>query len=301
MKTFAITLSLLLAMGSKASAELHTLTVELPPVKLDKPYPAMEGPFRNIVVPLDMTKGYFLVSTKIEVLNHGQLAPEFLCHARLGITAKGVDLEHLKQLSTALIAISQGNLTIDFPPGYGLVMRSPVNNPQLVFGAQLQNPAAAKDSEVMIRAVIQYRDADDGLKRLRPLRIGSAGDELHSMPNMLGYGMFMVKPGPYHTSGEVHFKFPRNAPQLTIHFARAHLHAFAKSLELYDETTHSTAWKGLATTNAKTLSLDHVDAYSSAKGFAIYRDHHYIWKAEYNNTSANTVDGMAFLHAFYDL
>jgi hypothetical protein len=114
------------------------------------------------------------------------------------------------------------------------------------------------------------------------------------------HGMFMLEPGKFDKEGTAKFKFPEGKDRVTIHYARAHLHAFAKYIELWDDTDHKSVWKANAATNPKTMSLENINHYSSTDGLTILKSHHYLWKARYQNTSAEAVDAMAFLHVFYN-
>jgi hypothetical protein len=79
----------------------------------------------------------------------------------------------------------------------------------------------------------------------------------------------------------------------TLHFATAHLHPFAESLELRDVTTNETVFIAKAEQATGGIGLASVTQFSNADGVPIYRDHEYDLISVYNNTSGVDQDAMA--------
>jgi hypothetical protein len=300
-----------LALASSARAAVKTATLELKDYILDKPSAAMEGPVKHGFVTLEGEDSVWVLGQKIEILDRGRPAPQYLCHSRLGLADKDVQVGKVDTIRkeynmNRVISVSQGATDVEFPPGFAF--KANMRNRRLLFGAQLQSPAfAGAPLNLSVRTSIRYMDEksgrEAGLQELRSLRFEFPGmsDEHHDHHWMHDHGgQFSVSPGKRVFTQD----FPAGSfgwlpYTTTIHYMRPHLHAYATSVELYDVTDGRRLWKGRARTDPATGALAHVDAYSSAEGLRVFRDHAYRVIAEYDNTTSEPVDAMIFLTAYY--
>jgi hypothetical protein len=77
-----------------------------------------------------------------------------------------------------------------------------------------------------------------------------------------------------------------------------HLHPFAESLEFRDLTAGTTIFKSKARNPKDRIGLDHVDAFSSAEGVPLFKDHQYELVSVYDNTSGVDQDSMAVMYIY---
>jgi len=84
----------------------------------------------------------------------------------------------------------------------------------------------------------------------------------------------------------------------TVHCIAVHLHPFAESLELFDATLGRRVFISHARPSRSRLGLRSVDTFSSVDGIPIYRDHEYVLKSVYNNTTGEDQDAMAVLYLY---
>jgi hypothetical protein len=203
------------------------------------------------------------------------------------------------------ISVSQGGMDVQLPEGFGY--RVNLAKHRLVFDAQLQNPKFVKPLNLSVRTTVKYMDDESarkaGLIELRSVRFTLPGmdmDMSHDSSWVHHHGgQFSVPPGKREFSQIFRAEDYHFPAKTTVHYMRPHLHAYAKSIALIDETAKKTLWKGTAQTDSKTGSLSHVDIYSSSEGFQIYRSHTYRLVSEYENPNATPVDAMVMLTIYY--
>lgn len=301
---------------------VKSASVKIAAVKLDKPYPAMEGPNPHVILPLPPSlKAPFIWVTgfKIDVTDKGRPAPQFLCHSRFGTVTSDVKLGSIRSISREvgpgvrfLASLSQGQTEMEFPAGFALRVPLPAGRQDLIFGAQLQNPEGKSPKNLDVSGMIRYLDgeagADAGLRPLQvtklavtqatPLKADSHSHTHHAHADETG--MFMVPPGRHRYSTDAKLPMPAGKDKGVVHYIRVHLHAHATSIEIVDVTTGKSLWKGVARTNSATASLEHTDHYESQTGFPIFADRSYRLVAEYDNPTAKPVDAMAFTSIYYE-
>ncbi len=78
-----------------------------------------------------------------------------------------------------------------------------------------------------------------------------------------------------------------------LHYAAAHLHPFAKSLEIRDMTTGKTVFLAKAENPPTGIGLTHVDDYASADGVLMDHTHKYSLISTYDNPTNANADSMA--------
>ena len=83
----------------------------------------------------------------------------------------------------------------------------------------------------------------------------------------------------------------------TVHFMWMHVHPYAESLQLRDETIDRIVWKGNVKNDpdSKRAIILTTDTYSSQDGLLLHRDHKYELIATYQNPTPHPVDAMASL------
>ncbi len=84
----------------------------------------------------------------------------------------------------------------------------------------------------------------------------------------------------------------------TAHFISVHLHAYGQNIELMDLTAKKSVFKSNATNSKGNPQIMNLQYYSSKKGIRLYKDHDYELISEYNNTSDQDIDAMAYMY-FY--
>ncbi|MEA2165375.1 MAG: hypothetical protein QOK37_3502 [Thermoanaerobaculia bacterium] len=78
-----------------------------------------------------------------------------------------------------------------------------------------------------------------------------------------------------------------------LHYAAAHLHPFARTLEMRDMTTGQTVFLAKAQNPKDGVGLLHVDELASAEGVALNHTHKYSLISTYDNPTNANVDSMA--------
>ena len=84
----------------------------------------------------------------------------------------------------------------------------------------------------------------------------------------------------------------------SVHYIATHLHPFAESLELRDQTTGETIFKSRTRQVEKGIGLAEVEAFSSEAGVPLYKDHEYQLISVYNNTTDRPQDSMAVMYLY---
>jgi len=305
---------------------------------VDQKYRSMMGPWSSQPVLLHPSEPPELVwITGYEAVMVGpdgetQKPQDFMCHSNLDIDVA----EHLREVgatpafSPRLFTLSQGQFEIDFPEGFGIPVMS---DRALDLTTQVLNlNHEGAPVEVRHKVTIDYvldRDLDRPMKALFP--VGAYGlallegddgyfgvskpDEEHHGPGcMIGdnasdhtyddlrgrkfTGHWVVPPGRQvnHTLVTHLMQVPYDT---RIHYIAVHLHPFAESLELRDLTTGETLFKSKAhNLGGGRIGLAEVEAFSSAEGIPVYRDHEYELVSVYDNTSGESQDSMAVMYIY---
>ena len=267
-------------------------TVLSPVYHVDKKYRSMMGPQSSRTVHVgDPAKNALMWITGYSARMVGQdgrssMPQEYMCHSNLDLDP----IEHRNHvhaesgISGRLFTLSQGQFDIDFPPGFGIPVRS---QEALRLTTQVLNlNAEAPNLDVRHKVTIRYR-ADAPSMAIRPLfqksvyglalidgkdgHYGKTGNETHPAE---GTGCLERQNASAHTyqDGEGrtftgHWVVPpgrevntTRVTQLlslpydtTVHYIAVHLHPFAESLELKDLNTGKVVFRSEAT-NYRTKS-----------------------------------------------
>jgi len=263
----------------------------------------------------------------------------FMCHSNLEMRA----FDHRKDFPTKLVfkmgrlfTLSQGQLAIEFPPGFGIPIMS---DQELSLATQVLNHNI-EGEEIDVRhdvAIDFVRDRDlktpmipliqGGVSALKMVEgeegyfglsesdidpkahgpgclLGDSAPTKPGMPDSFGdgqgrrfTGFWMVEPGIEENHSLVTNRL-HLAYDTTIHYIAVHLHPFAESLELRDLTTGETLFKSRTRQAKKGIGLDEVEYYSSVEGIPIYTTHEYELVSVYDNTTEIRQDSMATMLLF---
>ncbi len=265
----------------------------------------------------------------------GKMPALFMCHANLDL-----DVDKHPKLFPChtshdgrLFTLSQGQLEVQFPPGFGIPVLS--NEPLGLITQVLNMNFKDKQFQVRHRVTLDFVRDRDAKQPMKPLYQGGVyglkalsehemaydvadslllGDEKCSSCCLPGkkavetsegvdrYGRkftahWVVKPGREvdHTRATTMFNL---AADTTIHYIAVHMHPFAESLELRDTTTDETLFKSMVRNYDDQIGLAHVDSLSSEEGITVYADHEYEVVSTYNNTSDEDQDSMAVMYVY---
>ncbi len=309
---------------------------------IDQKYRSMMGPSstRNIQI-LDSEIPELVWITGYEAVmvapdGETPVAQQFMCHSNLDIDpyAHSALLGKNQAFSPRLFTLSQGQLTIRFPTGFGIPLLS---NEVLDLTTQVLNlhvdakTLATRGLQVRHKVSLEFVREQDVKGRMSPLFpiagyglaliAGDSGhfgerqpqEELHGpgclvgrnasdheYPDPLGRkfsGHWVVPPGrEVNRTLVTHLM---NVPyDTTMHYIAVHLHPFAESLELRDLTTGESLFKSEAENFEGIIGLARVDDYSSVEGIPVFADHQYEMVSIYNNTTAEDQDSMAVMYMY---
>lgn len=256
---------------------------------------------------------------------------EFMCHSNLDIDLSSHRhyLDADVTFSPRLFTLSQGQLEIEFPPGFGIPIR---RSETLRLTTQVLNlNHEAPDVDVRHRITVTYVEDDAAAGRMRALQpiaayglaltegksghfgVGQPDEEVH------GPGCLVEKPASDHEyedgMGRVfsgHWQVPpgeqenrtlvtrlMNVPYKTeMHYVAVHLHPFAESLELRDLTDDLVLFRAEASQFDGKIGLADVDHFVDVEGISLYPDHEYELVSVYRNTSGDVQDSMAVMYIY---
>jgi len=255
------------------------------------------------------------------------MSQEFMCHSNLDFDRQ----RHSRLLSLPiyhtdrLFTLSQGQLEIDLPDGFGLPYYS---DETLQLTTQVLNLNPGDETRrVRHKITVDYvRDAD--LERpMKPLFMtsgwglvsldgepaffgtsdaplehaasclpgeGAAHDERSDSLGQTFSGHWVVKPGR-EVNRTLVTHLLRIPYDTTVHYIAVHLHPFAESLELVDLTAQKTVFKSMVAANEDSIGIRRVEHFSSVEGIPVFADHEYELVSVYHNTTTEDQDSMAVM------
>ena len=314
----------------------QTLSVLGPVFHIDRLYRSMQGPFavQEVRLPVPANELVWITGFRASMVLPDGRTPcdaQFMCHSNLDISGEYHRwlFGQQKLLDDRLVTLSQGQLALKFPEGFGipLLASEPLALTMQVLNLNLPQPALS----VRHRVEIDYVADRDRTCAFRPLfEVGVFGlVSLEGRP--LAYDAepedrsgreTLCLPGRAATADEVrdaldqrfagHWVVPpglevrrtdvtrlMNLPfDTTIHYIAVHLHPFAESLELRDATDGRTIFRSRARPLTQGIGLEHVDCFASTAGVPVYVDHTYELVSVYNNTSGQAQDSMAVMYLY---
>jgi hypothetical protein len=323
-------------------APVYRREIFSPIYHVDRIYTSMRGPMSNLKFRLHDRKPELLWVTgfRADMMSADGVLPvsaEFMCHSSLALD--GVEYmnrfpSELGLTSNRLFTASQGQLSLELPPGFGIPMLS---DTLLTLNTQVLNHNLADaDVEVRHRVSVDFvRDRDlttpmkpllqrgvyamklvdgqDGHYGLASIEVDEEqhgpgclpGDDAsgltsHVEADPLGReftGFWVVPPGREvnHTRVTPKLRLPYDT---TVHAIAVHLHPFAESLALRDLTTNETLFESRARQAEEGIGLSHVETFTSQEGFRLHADHEYELVSVYDNTSGRDQDSMAVMYLY---
>ncbi len=304
---------------------------------IDRKYPSMTGPSSSQGVRLQTEDVEELVwitgfqATMVDAGGEEQVAQEFMCHSNLDIDVQAHHQAFGANLSfnPRLFTLSQGQLAIDFPTGFGIPVLSTevLDLTTQVLNHNLEGEGVRVRHKIQLDYVRQSQ-LKKPLTPLFPLSAyglkllsGTAGyfgvdapdPEKHGPGCLPGQnasshkyddgrereftGHWVVPPGKEENRTLV-TQLMRVPYETTVHYIAVHLHPFAESLALRDLTLGETIFESQAENFDGKIGLTRVDFFSSAEGIKIYPDHEYEIVSTYNNTTDKPQDSMAVMYLY---
>ena len=317
------------------SPTVHQRAVLSSVFHIDRKYRSMMGPTAMGPFKIDPSTRELLWITgfRSRVVGPDGRAPanqELLCHTNLVYTpderAKRLGWKQLAR-HRRLFTTSQGQLSVDLPPGFGIPV---ISDATLGLNTQaLNHNIENADIEVRHEMVVEYvRDAEVR-GSMEPLFLGF-GLSMALVDGDVGvYGVSDPTPEQIAASCELgehapgattlsmnadsfgrtftqHWVVPPGKEvrrtlitqtlalpfDTTVHFIGVHLHPFAESLEMRDLTTGETVYRSTARQPENGIGLASVDSFASIEGVPLYKDHEYEMVSVYNNTTSEDQDAM---------
>jgi hypothetical protein len=269
----------------------------------------------------------------VEAEKSTPMSQEFMCHANLDFDAAAYYemFSSSVPLSGRVFTLSQGQQTINFPPGFGIPVGShlPLQLATQVLNLNLDAPDLevrhqvkihfVRDAELSAPMQPLFQGAVEGFKSLEEAKYygvpeGEVNPALHGQGCSVGFSAiegstdddalgqrftahWVVEPGrEVNTTNVTRFL---NLPFDTeAHYIAVHLHPFAESLTLRDLTLDKDIFFAEVENSADKIGIDRVDYYSSKEGIKLYKDHEYELVSVYENTSGEEVDSMAVMYLY---
>lgn len=316
-------------------APIRVAEITAPTFLVDREYRSMVGPQQTIYFRLtDQPELLWLTGYRAVMVGEDGTTPmpqDYMCHSNLDLNPQKHRQIFREQRPSdgRLFTLSQGQLEIDLPEGFGIPVWS-ANDLSLTAQVLNLNPGSAP-VKVRHKIAIEYlRDAD--LRQpLKPLvQVGVYGLKLvegdagyiglsNPDPEKHGPGCLPGKaasPGNYRdTLGRIftgHWvvepgkeeNHTRVTPMLnlqedtTVHYIAVHLHPFAERVELRDLTHGETIFSSDVVPLEGRIGIDRVGFFSSKAGLPLHKNHEYELVSFYDNTTDQPQDSMAVLYLY---
>lgn len=313
-------------------------TFSSPTLFVDDIYTSMQGPHTNERFKLNETEDELYWVTKFEgVANSKFNSNDFICHMNLFHS----NVEHFSRLGfkerinlqdSRLITLTSGTLSLNFPKGFAYPIYS---NEKMFISSQALN-LYKKEDKFNVNFDLKLHYSKNKKKKLKPLYmkylvlslpytddmqknenslerldIGApfvecaapSSDNRFEAENSNGdkfTAFWKVPPGEYTYINDVTSVLNLQKTQ-KVHFINAHVHPYATSLELKNNTTNKTVFKSIITNSDGKKGIESISSFSSIEGVALYPNHKYTLIQKVNNTSKIESDMMASMFVyFYD-
>ncbi|NIM01839.1 MAG: hypothetical protein GTN89_13640 [Acidobacteria bacterium] len=337
-KIFALLVAFAVGSGAAASeVPLRTVEALSPVYTVDREHRSMMGPSsaQTLRFPeADQPELLWVTGFQSRMVAADGISPmpdELMCHSNLDFNREhhaalhDIPIYHTERLFT----LSQGQLEIELPDGFGLPYYS---DEEFILSTQvLQLNHDGQSREVRHRITLEYvrqRDLEAAGAAMKPLfatsgwGLVSLGEspahwgreetvEEHHGPgclpgtaaaedlrdDVLGRsfsGHWVVPPGR-----QVNRTLVTDLLALrydtTVHYIAVHLHPFAESIELRDLTAGETVFKSDVEGYADRIGIRRLQHFEDDEGIPMYADHEYELVSVYNNTTDRDQDSMAVL------
>jgi hypothetical protein len=305
--------------------------------EVDRIYKSMQGPqsTQRLTLRAGPPELLWLRAYRTEIVGPDSdepVAADFMCHNNLNLAdperhSALFGAHHTRQ--PRQFTLSQGQMDVVFPKGFGIPIVS--DEPLLVATQVLNHNLPDADFSVRHKTTIEYiRDSDlkrpmkalfqrgveglvlleghsghpnaaDGDEHGEGCNLGAPAGTARNYTDAYGRvfnGHWIVPPGRdvNRTPVTAYLRLDRDT---TVHYIAVHLHPFAESLELRDQTTGETVFKSTATNPIHKIGLGSVEHFSSAEGLPLYKGHEYELVSVYNNTSDEPQDSMAVMFLYH--
>ena len=323
--------------GAEVAAATQTRTVLSKVYNVDRKYRSMTGPHSQQEVRLGgedgerelvWITGYEAVMVSAD--GSSPMPQDFMCHSNLDVDVDvhGDLFGSASGFGSRLFTLSQGQLSVRFPAGFGIPVLS--DEPLSLTTQVLNLNAEGESFDVRHKVTIEYvrdRDAgamtalfpsaaygltllegDDGYYGVREADeeehgpgclVGTTASD-HSYDDGLGRkftGHWLVEPGR-EVNRTLVTRLMGIPYDTTLHYVAVHLHPFAESLELRDLTTGESLFLSAARNFEDKIGLARVDYFTSTEGIPVFRDHEYEIVSTYHNTTDEDQDSMAVMYLY---
>ena len=307
---------------------------------IDREYRSMRGPWTRASAKLldsDEEELLWIVGYRASMVDadgREEMPQDYMCHSNLDYDpAEHEKIFGTRNLTSRLFTLSQGQLEIDFPDGFGLPILSTekLNLTLQVLDLNFEGESVDVRHRISVR-FLRDRELSKkekpqalftkgvyGLKLLEGedghfgIELGKHDEAQHGPGCLPGEnvdddtyedglgrtftGHWVVEPGreENHTLVTHILNLPFDT---TVHYVAVHLHPFAQSIRLHDLTTGETVFESHADQFLDRIGLSHVESFSSTEGFPLYRGHDYELVSVYDNASQAPQDSMAVLNLY---
>lgn len=273
----------------------------------------------------------------IRVDENMEIPNDYLCHANLNFgtaqspedyvrpqyseTSQSVENPHRFHLDGQIkkISLSMGYTHVQFPKSFGVPLYSA--RPLSFDVMMLNQKEEEKPFPLKFKTTFTYvqdKDvlkpmkalADRRLKMVVPVRLSEEGDKNLPFPvskddveyqanntDIHSYHWY-VPPGRHKYRQKIGegVQIPFDT---TIHHVTAHMHPYAKSMELFDLTEKKSVFKAKVRGHSDHPGIAVIAQYSSQKGVPVYQDHQYELITIYKNTTSYPIDAMAIMYVYF--
>lgn len=296
----------------------------------------MRGPKSQLRISLDEggpNELIWITGYRTEIVTpdgEARLSDGFMCHANLSFARLADHRQRFgDQVRSRLFTLSQGQMDVRFPDGFGIPVASKQEFYLLTQVLNL-NPIDAP-IDLRHRMTVEYIRDIEVTTPVHPLITFAAqgmvsvdGASLYfgqseADPDEHGPGCavaepagskvfedglggsfaahWVVQPGREENRSLV-TNYMRLPFDTTAHFIAVHLHPFAESAELYDLTEDRSVFLSRASQSPSRVGLAKVESFSSAEGIPLYASHEYELRSVYENTTLEEQDSMAVMFLY---
>jgi hypothetical protein len=302
-----------------------------PSFLVDGIYKSMEGPKDSRYVQLSQDSTLlWLTGFHVRALNAKTMQPvsnDFVCHTNVDFNdAKYYGNFHLEsrigKQYPRMTSLSHGMEDFQFPKGYGVPMKG--NDLLYVTTQTLNHNYPDTALQVKHQVDIRYTRNGAGMKPLmartafimlpydkrdpykEPTDPGSnqcipVETKNHSYEDGQGHtysGHWVVPVGKsaYRSNVDAQLQI---TDSLRLHAAAIHVHPFATSISLFDDTAGKPVFVSKIVNHKGRIGLDRIEPFSSEAGIWLYKTHHYEIVMTVDNTSSVKQDMMGSMFLFF--
>lgn len=314
----------------KVENQSETYKMISPEFYIDGIYKSMEGPKSSNYVQLSQDSAMlWLTGFHVKALDSKSLkeiSKDFICHTNVDFNdVKYYSSFHLnKRIGKQyprLTSLSHGMENFSFPKGYGVPMKG--NEFLYVTTQSLNHNLPDVNFWIRHEVDINYSKA----KNIKPLMSRTAfimlpfnQSDPYKSPLDPGTNQCIPVETKNHTYDDGkgnklsgHWVIPggKNVykssvrgqlailDSLRLHAAAIHVHPFATKISLFDKTENKAIFDSKIVNHKGKIGLTRIDAFSSAKGIWLYKDHDYEIVLEVNNTTKINQDMMGSMFLFF--